>query len=298
MRLREIGTSTRLLAVFGDPVEHSLSPAMHNAAIASLGLDYVYLAFRVRLTDLARALDGVRSMGIPGVNLTIPLKRAACELVDHLSRDACDAGAVNTVVNRDGVLTGHNTDGDGFIASLEEDLGMHPAGLRVCILGSGGAARGISLSLARSGAERIVFAVRTVENGRQLCSLVTKRYPVCRADVVNIADRVQLSRVLSDTDLLVNATPVGMHPFVDRSIDVDLGSLPEHAGVADLIYNPSETLFLRSAKALGYRTMNGVGMLAHQGALAFRLWTGALPDVGIMRQSIMNCLARGSNSVT
>lgn len=291
MRLREIGSSTQLLAVFGDPVEHSLSPAMQSAAIADLGLDLVYLAFRVRLEDLAKALDGVRSMGITGVNLTIPLKQAACELVDHLSDEASDSGAVNTVVNEQGTLIGYNTDGYGFVASLKEDLGICPAHLRVCILGSGGAARGVAVGLAKRGAARIVFAARTIERAIQLQDLISSRYASCSAEVADLADRESLGRVLSESDLLVNATPVGMFPGVDRSIDLDLGCLPEHACVADLIYNPSETVLVRSARAMGYRTMNGIGMLAHQGAMAFRLWTGILPDVAVMRQSLVERLA-------
>lgn len=289
--LQRITTSTRLLAVFGDPVEHSLSPVMHNAAIADLGLDFVYLAFRVRPADLRKALDGVRSMGISGVNLTIPLKQAACELVDNLSDDALDAGAVNTVVNDQGILTGHNTDSYGFIASLQEDLGMSPSGLRACILGSGGAARGVAVGLAKGGAARIAFAARSIDRAAALQQFISKRYPSCSIEVLDLADKQHLGRVLSESDLLVNATPVGMYPLVDRVVDLDIEYLPQHACVADLIYNPSETVLIRSAQAKGYRAMNGIGMLAHQGVRAFYLWTGVLPDVSVMRRALEECLA-------
>jgi shikimate dehydrogenase len=285
--LPAIGTATRLLAVFGDPIEHSLSPAMQNAAISALGLDYVYLAFRVTESELAQALAGVRSMGIPGVNVTIPLKQAACALVDELSDDASDAGAVNTIVNCDGRLVGHNTDGQGFVASMGDDLGLDPRGLRVCIVGSGGAARGVAVRLARQGAHSIAFAARSADRAWSLSSLVKGRCPSCATGIVSLCDREQLDRVLASSDLLINATPVGMYPRVEDSLGINLAYLPKHACVADLIYNPAETVLLREAASLGYRTMNGAGMLAHQGALALKLWTGADPDVGIMRSIVL-----------
>lgn len=287
MRLRAIGTATRLLAVFGDPIEHSLSPAMQNAAISALGLDYVYLAFQVTSSQLIQALAGVRSMGISGVNLTIPLKQAASALVDELSDDASDAGAVNTVVNRDGRLVGHNTDGEGFVASMRDDLDLDPRGLRVCVLGSGGAARGVALRLAKEGVHSIAFAARSTERADSLSALLNYRYPSCSTEVASLCDRVQLKRVLASSDLLINATPVGMYPRAGDSLDLDLAYLPKHACVADLIYNPAKTVLLRDAESLGHRTMNGAGMLAHQGALALRLWTGADPDVEIMRSIVL-----------
>jgi shikimate dehydrogenase len=291
--LRQISTSTRLLAVFGDPVEHSLSPAMHNAAISDLGLDFVYLAFRVRESELAAALRGVRAMGIAGVNLTIPLKQAALALVDELADSAAEAGAVNTVVNKSGRFVGHNTDSEGFIASMQEDLGLTPSGLRVCILGAGGSARGVSVAVARHGAASVVFAARNLERAEALAGLVSKLRPECSASAVSLGDRSKLRGVLESSDLLVNSTPVGMSTNTDDPIEIEFERLPSGACVADLIYNPLKTVFLRQAEMRGYRTMNGVGMLAHQGALAFELWTGVKPDVQAMRQSLHDCLTQG-----
>ncbi len=291
--MRQISTSTRLLAVFGDPIEHSLSPAMHNAAIADLGLDYVYTAFRVRESQLAVALDGVRAMGIAGVNLTIPLKQAALALVDELAKSAAEAGAVNTVVNESGRLVGHNTDSEGFVASMREDLELTPSGLRVCILGAGGAARGVSVAVARHGAASVVFAARNLERADALAGLISRLRPGCSASAVSLVDSSGMCRALGSSDLLINTTPVGMHPSINDAIEIELERLPSRACVADLIYNPLKTVFLRQAEARGHRIMNGVGMLAHQGALAFELWTGIKPNVQAMRQSLLNCLTRG-----
>lgn len=291
--MKLISTSTRLLAVFGDPIEHSLSPAMHNAAIADLGLDYVYLAFHVRESQLAAALGGVRALGIAGVNLTIPLKQSALSLVDELAESAAGAGAVNTVVNESGRLIGHNTDSEGFVASLREDLGLTPSGLRVCILGAGGSARGVSAALARYGAASVVFAARNLERAEALTELISRLRPECAASAVSLTDRHGLRRVLESSDLLINSTPVGMTTNTDDPIEIEFERLPAGACVADLIYNPLKTVFLRQAEMRGYRTMNGVGMLAHQGALAFELWTGIKPNVQAMRQSLLDCLTRG-----
>ncbi len=291
--MRRISTSTRLLAVFGDPVEHSLSPAMHNAAISDHELDYAYLAFRVREPELAAALGGVRAMGIAGVNLTIPLKRAALTLVDELAQSAAEAGAVNTVVNESGRLIGHNTDSEGFIASMREDLELTPSGLRVCILGAGGSARGVSVALARHGAASVVFAARNLEKAGTLADLVSRLRPGCAASAVPLSDSRGLRRILESSNLLINSTPVGMSTNTDDPIELELECLPSGACVADLVYNPLKTVLLREAETRGYRTMNGVGMLAHQGALAFELWTGIKPDAQALKQSLLECLTRG-----
>jgi shikimate dehydrogenase len=258
--------------VIGDPVRHSLSPILHNAAFSALDLDWVYVAFEVVAVDLAAALAGVRALGIDGLSVTMPHKAAVFSAVDRSSPVASRLGAVNTVVRRGQVLEGHSTDGDGFLASLG-DMGVAVEGRSCLLLGTGGAARAVALALGNAGASSVTVVGRRPEMAAATASLAGP------------AGRVGLVSDASDASIIINATPVGMGKVVaiHRSAGSDeealpLGLDPASLGsgqlVVDLIYAPAVTPLLEAAKHRGAEAVNGLGMLIHQAALQFRLWTG------------------------
>ncbi|MEJ5296789.1 MAG: shikimate dehydrogenase [Armatimonadota bacterium] len=271
---------TRVLAVFGCPVEHSLSPAMHNAAIRALGLDLVYVPFRVEPARLRDAVAGVRAMGFLGVNLTIPLKEQAVSLVDGLSPGAARVGSVNTLWWKDGCLMGESTDGPGFISSLEEAGGLPDTAL---VLGAGGSGRAVCFALAERGV-RIILANRTPERARRLAEeLGDANVRVIPMDVEALREACR------EADLVVNCTSVGMSPNIGVS-PLPPDALRAGQTVYDLVYNPPETRLLADARAAGARPINGVRMLVHQGAYSFRLWTGVDPPLNVMEAAVMEGL--------
>ena len=258
--------ATRVVAIIGDPVGHSRSPAMHNAAFDALGLDWVYVAFPVPRGQGAAAVQAVATLGLAGLNVTMPHKADAAAACDDLSSEAAELGAVNTVVNMDGTLAGHSTDGDGFLRALDDE-GITVAGRRAVVLGSGGAGRAITHALGRVGAH-VTVAARRPEAARSAAALAPGGVAV---GVDELA--------VESFDVVVNATPLGMEgqppPFdTDRL----------HAGqfVFDTVY-PVETPLLREARARGLRAAGGLDMLVHQGALSFSLWTGVAPPLELMR---------------
>jgi shikimate dehydrogenase len=269
---------TRLAAVIGCPVRHSLSPAIHNAAFAAGELDWAYVAFEVKPGAVPGALAGMRALGIDGLSVTMPHKTAVADAVDCRTAVAERLHAVNTVVRRaDGSLQGHNTDGDGFVAALRA-AGTDPAGGRVALLGAGGAGRALALALAAAGALEVVVINRSAPPAEAAAALAG---PV---------GRVGTAADVATADLVVNATPVGMGD--------DRGALPLdpallHAGqvVADIIVHPLDTALLQAARNAGARTIDGLGMLVHQAALAFTLWTGVEAPVSVMRAAAERELA-------
>jgi len=281
---------TRVLGVVGHPVEHTSSPAMHNAAIQALGLDYVYVAFHVRPEGLGQALAGMRGLELHGLNVTVPHKLAVMEWLDEISEEACTIGAVNTVVRHEGRLTGHNTDAYGALAALRQDGGLDRLPARVALLGAGGAARAILYGLlGRPEVEEVLLLNRTVDRAEQLAN-----------DLDPQAAKVRVGRLGPDSGgrvreagLLVNATSVGMHPREDESPLADPGCLRPGMVVLDIVYNPLRTRLLAQAEAAGARAVPGLGMLAHQGARSFALWTGVEPPVAVMLEAALARLARG-----
>ena len=279
---------TKVIGIFGYPVEHSFSPAMHNAAFAHSGLDYVYVPFAVRPDHLGSAVAGIRALGLAGVNVTIPHKSAVLEFLDELSPEARLIGAVNTIVNRDGVLTGFNTDAAGFVRSLGEEGGVTPQDKRILILGAGGAARAASIQLALAGAKEIVFSTPCPDEVASLRHSITQNTET----VINESqwDPQEIAEVLQNMDLIINATPMGMHPKTDEMPPVEIEAIPRGTLVCDLVYNPRETLLLQKARSYGLPTLNGMGMLLYQGAIAFGLWTGTEPPLNIMRRALEGAL--------
>lgn len=271
--------ATKVLAIIGHPVEHSRSPAMQNAALAACGLDYVYVPFGVPPERLAEAVAGMRALGVAGFNVTIPHKIAVMAHLDALDESAEAAGAVNTVLNNEGRLIGYNTDGDGLVRSLAEDLGFTPGCGTIVIVGAGGAARGAIAALCRAGAGRIVIVNRGWERALDLAQAMARRYG--DTEIIPAADAAELKPWLGETALLVNSTSLGMRDETIPFLRVE--DLPRTAAVYDMVYAPDVTPLLREAAGRGLNCANGLGMLAAQGELAFRIWTGTLPPPGVMK---------------
>jgi shikimate dehydrogenase len=285
----DIWGTTRVLAVIGHPVRHSFSPPMHNAAIAALGLDYVYVPLEVHPDDLADAVRGFRAAGLVGFNATIPHKQALLGLVDQLTPEAELTGTVNTVHFTPSGAVGDSTDGPGFVAGLEAQ-GCAVAGRDVLLLGAGGSARAVSVSLVRQGAARVLLANRTAERSAELAALLNQRVRADSAAVV-AWDSPELAAALGRAELIVNTTAAGMHPHEGEQ-PVELPDLSPGAWVVDIIYNPLETRLLAAARDRGARILNGVDMLVHQGALALARWTGCDPPTARMREVLVAELAK------
>ena len=265
------GAATRLAAVIGSPVGHSLSPAMHNAAFRELGLDWVYLAFEVAPGNVASAFAGIRALGIAGLSVTIPHKAAALDEVDEATPVARAVGAVNTVVPQDGGrLLGDNTDGAGFLASLAEE-GFDPAGRTCMVVGAGGAARAVVHALASVRAAEVMVANRTPAKAESVAALA------------GVVGRVASTSEVGRAELVVNATPLGLSGRTGDDLPVDAALLGPGQLVVDLVPNPPVTPLMRAARVAGSRTTGGLGMLVHQGALAFELWTGVPAPLEAMR---------------
>jgi shikimate dehydrogenase len=270
-----ISGHTRFGGLLGSPVSHSLSPAMHNTSFQELGIDCVYLAFDVTADRLKETVSVFRQLDTYGFNLTMPCKKAVIESLDELSTEARLIGAVNTVVNQGGRLTGFNTDGIGYVESVREQ-GVEIRGSEITILGAGGAAMAAAVQMALDGARRIHVANRRSRSWNAARSLVDtiNRETQCEADLTDLEDTTQLSRHIAASSLLTNATSVGMAPDTDAAPLRDLSCLHEGLTVSDVIYNPRQTRLMREASERGCRTFNGMYMLLYQGAEAFRIWTG------------------------
>lgn len=272
-----LNPKTGLYLLIGDPVEQSLSPAIHNAAFRALGLSSIYISMRVPRPVLSRVMVGLRAMSVAGLNVTVPHKIEIIRMLDGLDDSAKLAGAVNTVKNLRGRFVGFNTDGEGALRALEERTGGL-SGKRVLLLGAGGAGRAIAFALAKAGAE-VSIANRTVSKARALSMDIQRRLGV-RVRWLGLT-RSQLTNSLRRADVLINATIIGMYPKVRETlITADM----MHPGliVNDIVYKPLETRLLREAKRAGAETVNGLGMLVHQAALSFEIWTGRHAPIKVM----------------
>ena len=263
---------TRLIGLLGDPARHSVSPIMHNTAFHHLGLDYVYLVFVVNEQNLAESVRAMRTLDAAGFNLTMPNKHEVVPLLDELSPEARLIGAVNTVKHVDGRLIGYNTDGMGFVLSLEEK-GIHVRGKKFVLLGAGGAGKSIAIQLALDGADELVIFNRRPEPAEALCSLIHQEVPRCTVSSHPLTDD-SLKKELSTADVLVNTTSVGMGRMEGQSLIQNPAFFHENLFIADVIYSPKKTRLLELGEAAGCKTVNGMGMIIGQGALGFRIWTG------------------------
>jgi len=277
---------TRVLGVFGCPVEHSVSPAMQNTAIQALGLNYVYVPFHVLPEMLGGAIQGLRALEVAGVNITIPHKRAVIPFLDSVSERARLVGSVNTVTNVDGVLTGDTTDGPGFLQSVEAEWGVVD-GTRALILGAGGSAKAIAFALVEAGC-LVSLSNRTRSKADELAEAICRAFGEGSAAVVENVDDA-LREVLSGCDMLINTTSVGMRPKPDE-IPVNPELLRSSLMVCDIVYNPLKTRLLAEAERCGARTLSGIKMLARQGAISLEKWTGCKAPVDIMERAALAAL--------
>lgn len=274
--------TTKVLGIIGKPVRHSLSPLMQNAALEACGLDYVYVPFEVLPENIGMAIGGLKALGVAGFNVTIPHKTDVMSYLDELDESAVAAGAVNTVKNVSGRLVGFNTDGDGLLRSLADDLGFDPQSCTIVVIGAGGAARGAIAALCRAGAKRIVIANRSHDRATELASAMSARF--CGTELSIATGYDELCSCLPHSDLLINTTSVGMNH--DRIPFLCLNALSSTAKVYDMVYSPRVTPLLSEAAELGLMGVNGLGMLAAQGELAFTIWTGEIPPKGLMKRAL------------
>ena len=280
---KEITGHTGLLCLLGSPVAHSISPAMHNEACKQLGLDYAYLAFDVPEEKMPQAVEGLRTMGARGWNITMPGKNIMCKLADKLSPASEISGACNTIVNEDGVLTAYTTDGVGFMRAVK-DKGVDIIGKKMTLLGAGGAATAILVQAALDGVAEIqVFNIKDAFWERAQVNQLNER-TACKVTLHDYEDPEVLRAAIADSAILVNGTSVGMAPKTDATIITDTTMFQPDLFVFDVIYNPKETRLLREAKAAGCKTSNGMYMLLYQGAASFELWTGQEMPVDIIKE--------------
>jgi shikimate dehydrogenase len=281
-----INGQTKLVGLIGRPVEHSLSPAMHNSAFAALNLNWCYVPLPVLPERLGEAVDGLRALGFVGANVTVPHKQAVMSYLDEATPEAKAIGAVNTIVVSEERAIGYNTDWQGFLTALAEG-GFDPQGKRAVVMGAGGAARAVVYALAHAGAQVTVLN-RTPSRAQ---ALVQDFSPLFPSSLLSLPLAPQtLEEQTAEAHLLVNTTPVGMWPEVDQSPWPEDLTFPDQLTVFDLVYNPGETKLLRQARAAGAKGIGGLGMLVHQGAAAFELWTGEKAPVETMYETASNSL--------
>ena len=274
---------TRIVGVIGDPIEHSRSPQMHNAAFAKAGLDYVYVPFHVRPNDLAAAIAGFKAINIVGINVTLPHKQAVISHLTSISREAELIGAVNTLTFTDEGIHGDNTDAPGVLRALAENENMSvPVGENVVVLGAGGAARAVVVALALAGVASMTIANRTVERAVALAEEMGQKTGISMQGL-GLAD-AQLPVAVRESMLLINTATVSMDATHPLLISADW--LQPNTIVYDIVYTPPVTPLMRAAAARGCETLGGIGMLVHQGAIAFEKWTGIAPCTETMREAL------------
>ena len=284
---KRITGHTELIGLMAYPIRHSSSPAMHNAAFAKLGLDYAYLAFEVDNDSLEGAVQGIRSLKLVGSNVSMPNKTVVHKYLDKLSPAAEMCGAVNTIVNEDGVLTGHITDGTGYMMSLK-DNGVDVIGKKMTIVGAGGAATAIEIQAALDGVAEISIFNRKDEfwaNAEETVRKINEKTN-CKAQLFDLTDLDKLKEEIANSYIFTNATGMGMKPLEGKTYIPDKSFLRPDLIVSDVVYYPRETELLRMAKEVGCKTMNGLGMMLFQGAAAFKMWTGEDMPIEYMKEKL------------
>ncbi len=275
--------TTNLVILLGNPLGHSISPPMHNRVFEKLGMDYCYMPVEVTPENLEKVFSGLACMNVAGFNVTIPHKIQVMGYLDELDPLAETIGAVNTICVKDGRTKGYNTDGEGFIRSLTEETGMSPKRKRFFLLGSGGAARAIAMTLASHGAEKIYLCNRTASKAAGLAGEINKNIRQCAEAVEQSLEDQQ--KAIRECEVLINGTNLGMHPQEDL-LPIEESLLSPDLIVADIVYNPLMTRLLRSARDIGCPIVPGLGMLIYQGAAAFKLFTGVDPLVSEMSEVV------------
>jgi shikimate dehydrogenase len=281
----QIDGSTKIVGVFGWPITHTASPAMHNAAFDALKMNWVYLAFPVDPRNLRSALHGARDMGLTGLNLTVPHKILALDLVDEVDAHARRLGAVNTVCIENGKLRGFNTDGYGFNKAIKEEFNLSLKGRRILVLGAGGAGRGIAIQCGLEGAAKVFVANRTAAKIEPIAKELSSMKTEFHALALKSKD---IAKVIHEVDLLVNATSVGLSPGETLGLGREVFS--PKLFVYDTIYRPAETELLRAASDAGAKVAGGLSMLLHQGAKSFELWTKRKAPAAVMRRALQTAI--------
>jgi shikimate dehydrogenase len=281
---------SELVGVFGHPVAENPTIVMQEAGFKALGLNWRYLNIEVLPQDLEQAVKGLRAMNFAGINCTIPHKVAVLEFLDEVTPDARLMGAVNTIRREGQKLIGENTDGKGFIRALIEDAKLEVAGKKVVVLGAGGAARAMTVELSLNGAAHITVVNRDQARGEALVKLLNENTPV-KAEFVHWTEAYVLPE---NTDILANATSIGLYPNITDRPNLEYDSITPNMIVCDVIPNPPRTPFLQEAEARGAKTLDGLGMLVYQGAIAFKMWTGHEPDVRVMREALEKVFQPGA----
>jgi shikimate dehydrogenase len=287
LNIPDIKAGTKVLCVIGHPIEHSMSPVMHNAALKDLYLDYIYLAFDVSSQDLEKAVIGFRKYDIKGINITIPHKERIMLYLDQIDPLAEKIGAVNTVKNVNGNLIGKNTDAFGAKKALI-DAGCKIKGKKVLVIGAGGAARAISFALSEE-IDEIFITNRTEKRAIELAKDLNDKAKITA--IGKDSSKETLKRLINDVDILINTTPVGMYPDINQT-PISKELLTDHLFVYDIIYNPLKTQFLKDANEIGCKTLNGIDMFVNQGALAFEWWTNKKPNIKLMKEKIIEILGK------
>ncbi len=280
-----ISGNTKIVGIIGHPVEHSLSPVIQNACFKELGLDFCYLPFHLFPQDLKAGIGFLRVMrNFRGLNVTIPHKETVLPLLDEVTKEAEEIGAVNTIeILENRSLKGHNTDARGFLAAFREKIGTSLKNQSVLMVGAGGVARAVGHRLSKEGVSEIIVVNRTPSRAEALAQQLRVWSPPLKTQVIN-QDEADLSQFLSKTDLLINATSLGLHGT--DPLPISLEGLKSTAVVCDLVYHREGTSFLKMAKGKGFKTVDGLPMLIHQGALAFEIWTGRKAPIHIMKGAI------------
>lgn len=277
----KIDGETKVVGLIGYPIGHTLSPAMHNRAFEYLDLNYLYLPFPVKESNLKEALRALPALSVVGVNVTLPYKERVLEYLDEVSEEAELTQAVNTILVKDSRLIGYNTDGKGFVTSLKKGAEFNPRDKKVVIIGAGGASRAVSIGLAKEGVEKITLIDIVFNKAQSLASHIAKN--ISKVEVAAVKEE-GLGKEVREADILINATPLGMRP--DDSLPIDPKLLHPNLLVYDLIYNPSKTKLLSEAERIGAKTLNGIGMLLYQGALTFTIWTDKEAPIEIMARAL------------
>jgi shikimate dehydrogenase len=279
-----INSGTKLVGIFGYPIAHSLSPVLHNAAFAKLGLNFVYLSFPVKSEDLEDAVKAIKSLNMVGVNVTIPHKRKVLDYLDEVDCQARMMTSVNTILHKDGRLIGYNTDGEGFLESLRREGEFDLQGKRTFVIGAGGAACAISFALVKAGVKSIILTNRTPEKAKILLERLKDNVKVqCKFSLVDFS-QINSPGIMDKVDLFINATSVGMHADDPLLINPDL--FPSNIFVYDVIYN-RKTELLKEAEKRNLASLGGIGMLVYQATLSFEIWTHQTPPIDEMRRVLI-----------
>ena len=277
-----ITSKTKIYGLLGYPVKHSFSPLIHNTAFTAKKIDACYLCFETKPENIKEAIEGIRALNIQGVNLTIPHKETCISYLDKIDKDAELIGAVNTIVHKENKLIGYNTDGEGFSKALKEDLNFDPRDKTIFLFGAGGAGKAVGISLAKSGARQIFIVDKNKKKAGALAENIGKNFPCTAVELTHSHNQ----EAIKNAHLLVNATPIGMNP--DDNLLINPVYFSQQLLVFDLIYNPTETKLLRTARKKGLKAANGLGMLVQQAALSFELWTGEKAPIEVMRKALQN----------